>query len=56
MSSGLCKKAEGAVFPLLVEAMEDGVDDALDAEFVGQANKVVPVVRVRTISGRTTRA
>src|SRR6266849_5729034 len=38
MSSCLCKKAEGAVFPLLVEAMEDGVDDALDAEFVDEAD------------------
>ena len=38
MSSSLCKKAEGAIFPLLVEAMEDGVDDALDAEFVDEAD------------------
>src|SRR5713101_1252018 len=38
MSSSLCKKAEGAVFPLLVEAMEDGVDDAFDAEFVDEAD------------------
>jgi hypothetical protein len=38
MSSCLCKKAEGAVFPLLVEAMEDGVDDAFDAEFVDEAD------------------
>ena len=38
MSSGLCKKAEGAIFPLLVEAMEDGVDDAFDAEFVDEAD------------------
>ena len=37
-SSCLCKKAEGAVFPLLVEAMEDGVDDAFDAEFVDEAD------------------
>ena len=28
MSSCLRKKVEGAVFPLLVEAMENGVDDA----------------------------
>ena len=37
-SSCLCKKAEGAIFPLLVEAMEDGVDDAFDAEFVDEAD------------------
>jgi len=37
-SSCLCKKAEGAVFPLLVEAMEDGVDDAFDAEFFDEAD------------------
>ena len=37
-SSYLCKKAEGAVFPLLVEAMEDGVDNAFDAEFVDEAD------------------
>ena len=34
----MCKKAEGAVFPLFVEAMEDGVDDAFDAEFVNGAD------------------
>jgi hypothetical protein len=46
MSSCLCKKAEGAVFPLLVEAMEDGVDDPLDAELVDEADH--PGVRRRT--------
>jgi hypothetical protein len=32
-STSLCKKVEGAVFPLrlLVQAFEDGVDDPLDA-------------------------
>lgn len=34
----LFKKTEGAVFPLLVEAMEDGVADAFDAEFVDEAD------------------
>lgn len=34
MSICLCKKTEGAIFPLVVEGMEDGVDDAVDAEFV----------------------
>jgi hypothetical protein len=38
MSGCLCKKAEGTVFPLLVEAMGDGVDDPLDAEFVDEAD------------------
>jgi hypothetical protein len=37
-SSCLCKEPEDAVFPLLVEAMEDGVDDALDAEFIDEAD------------------
>ena len=37
-SSCLCKKSEGAVFPLLVEAMEDGVGDTLDAELVDEAD------------------
>ncbi len=36
--SCLFKKTEGAVFPLLVEAMEDGVADAFDAEFVDEAD------------------
>lgn len=31
MSSSMCKKAEGAIFPLLVKTVKDGVDDALDA-------------------------
>jgi hypothetical protein len=31
MSSCVCKKFEGVVFPLLVEAIENGKDDAVDA-------------------------
>ena len=30
-SSCLCKKGEGAVLPLLVEVVKDGIDDSLDA-------------------------
>jgi hypothetical protein len=35
-SSSLCKKLEGAVAPILVEALEDGMDDAVDALDVGK--------------------
>src|SRR5439155_8865531 len=38
MSSGLCKKLEGAVFPFQVESLEDGVDDAVNAGDVDEAN------------------
>src|SRR5579864_734041 len=38
MSSGLCKKVEGAVFPFQVESLEDGVDDAVDALHVDEAD------------------
>ena len=38
MPSCLCKKAEGAVFPAFVEAVEDSVDDALDAGFIDEAD------------------
>ena len=40
MSSCLCKKSEGAVFPfrILIEAIEDGIDDAVDAGHVDEAN------------------
>src|SRR5713226_131586 len=38
MSSCLCKKVEGAVFPLLVEAMDNGLDDAFDAQLVDKAH------------------
>src|SRR5471030_1760236 len=31
MSSCLCKNAEGAVFPVQVESLEDGVNDAVHA-------------------------
>jgi hypothetical protein len=39
MSSCLCKKAEGAVFPLLVEAIENRVDDAFDAQLGDEADQ-----------------
>ncbi len=38
MSSRLCKKLEGAVFPFQVESLEDGVDDAVDAGHVDEAD------------------
>jgi hypothetical protein len=38
MSSGLCKKLKGAVFPFQVESLEDGVDDSVDAFYVDKAN------------------
>src|SRR5580704_2400483 len=38
MSSGVCKRAEGVIFPVLVEAMEDGEDDAFHAGQVDEAD------------------
>ena len=38
MSSSLCKKVEGAVFPFQVESLEDGVDDAVHALHVDEAD------------------
>ena len=38
MSSRLCKKVEGAVFPFQVESLEDGVDDSVHACDVDKAN------------------
>jgi hypothetical protein len=38
MSSCLCKKPEGAVFPFQVESLEDGVDDPIHALHVHKAN------------------
>ncbi len=38
MSSGLCKKVEGAVFPFQVESLEDGVDDAVHAGHIDEAD------------------
>jgi hypothetical protein len=38
MSSGLCKKLEGAVFPLQVESLEDRVSDAVYAFDVHEAD------------------
>jgi hypothetical protein len=35
-SSSLCKKFEGAVSPIFVEAMEDGIDDPVEAWDVGE--------------------
>jgi hypothetical protein len=37
-SSRLCKNAEGAGFPFQVEALEDGVDDAVHALHVHEAD------------------
>lgn len=34
----MCKKAEGAIFPLLVESVKDSADDALDAGQVHEAD------------------
>jgi hypothetical protein len=31
MSSCVCKKLEGAIFPLQVKSLEDGIDDAVHA-------------------------
>src|SRR6266496_3279016 len=36
--SRLCKKLEGAVFPFQVESLEDGVDDAVHAVHVDEAD------------------
>jgi hypothetical protein len=38
MSSRLCKKLEGAFFPFHVESLEDGVDDAVDAGHIHEAD------------------
>src|SRR5258707_8714453 len=38
MSSGLCKKLEGAVFPFQVESLEDGIHDAVHAGYVDEAD------------------
>ena len=38
MSSCLCKKAEGAIFPSQVESLEDGVDDAVHGLHVDEAD------------------
>jgi hypothetical protein len=38
MSSRLCKKLEGAVFPFQVEPLEDGVNDSIDALHVHEAD------------------
>jgi hypothetical protein len=38
MSSGLCKKLEGAVFPFQVESLEDGVNDAVHAGDIDEAD------------------
>jgi hypothetical protein len=40
MSSCLCKWAEGAGFPFQVEALEDGVNDAIHTLHVDKANHV----------------
>jgi hypothetical protein len=38
MSSGLCKKLEGAIFPFQVETLEDGVDDSVYTGHVYKAH------------------
>jgi hypothetical protein len=38
MSRCLCKNAEGAVLPFQVEALEDGVDDSVDAVDIHKAD------------------
>jgi hypothetical protein len=38
MSSCLCKKLEGAVFPFQVEALENGIDDPIHALDVDEAD------------------
>src|SRR4026207_1670639 len=37
-SSCLCKKLEGAIFPLLVEAVKDGKDDSVHTVNVGESH------------------
>jgi hypothetical protein len=32
MSSCLCKKLEGAVFPFQIKSLEDGVDDSIHVD------------------------
>jgi len=38
MSSCLCKKLEGAIFPFQVESLENGVNDSIHALSVHKAN------------------
>ncbi len=38
MSSCLCKKLEGAIFPFQVESLKDGVNDSIHALHVHKAN------------------
>ena len=38
MSSSLCKNLEGAIFPLQVEAVEDGIDNAVHAFDIHKAD------------------
>lgn len=38
MSSGLCKNLEGAIFPLQIETLKDGVDDSVDTGHVNKAH------------------
>src|ERR1700687_4611184 len=38
MSRGLCKNAEGAIFPFQVKALEDGVNDPVHAFYVHKAD------------------
>jgi hypothetical protein len=38
MSSCLCKKLEGAIFPFQVESLENGVNDSIHALHVHKAN------------------
>src|SRR5262245_7758695 len=35
-SSCVCKKLEGAIFPLLVEAVKDGKDNSIDTVNIGE--------------------
>jgi hypothetical protein len=38
MSSCLCKKLEGAIFPFQIESLENGVNDSVHALHVHKAN------------------
>lgn len=38
MSSSLCKKFEGAIFPFQIESLENGVNDSIHALHVHKAN------------------
>ena len=38
MSSRLCKNPEGAVFPIQVKTLEDGIDDSIHALYIDETD------------------